>query len=36
MDSLLTQQTPTGMAVAQTVGITASMFLFGRLLSEGL
>ncbi|XP_014553810.1 hypothetical protein COCVIDRAFT_106625 [Bipolaris victoriae FI3] len=29
MDNLLTQKTPTGMMVAQTVGITASMFLFG-------
>lgn len=31
MDNLLTQKTPTGMVVAQTVGITASMFLFGKL-----
>lgn len=31
MDNILTQKMPAGMVVAQTVGITASMFLFGKL-----
>lgn len=30
MDNLLTQKTPTGIVIAQTIGITASMFLLGR------
>jgi hypothetical protein len=30
MDNLLTQKTPTGLAIAQAVGITGSVFLLGR------
>lgn len=31
MDNLLTHKTPTGMVIAQAVGITTSVFLLGEL-----
>jgi hypothetical protein len=31
MDNLLTQKTPTALAIAQAVGITGSVFLLGEI-----